>query len=80
MTQIIKSKYGTYLTPDEIKYRQTLVTDWVCCPITNELLSVMKGEILYSGGTDYFISDNGIDKLIGIFGEKFISERIITYD
>lgn len=80
MSQVIKTRYGTYLTTQEIEHRKKLVTEWVCCPITNEYLSVISGEMMYVGGTDYFISNNGIDKLIGIFGEKFITERIITYD
>ena len=80
MSSVTKSKYGTYLTEPELNYRKTLVTEWVCCPITNEILNCYEGEIMFISGTDYFISNNGLDKLIGIFGEKFINERIITYD
>lgn len=80
MQQILKSKYGTYLTKEELEYRKELITYNVICPITKNLLSIHNGEIIYCNGEDYFISDIGIDKLIGIFGEKFIQERIITYD
>lgn len=80
MSQVLKSKHGTYLTNEELNYRKTLVTEFVCCPITNEILSILEGEIMFISGTDYFISNTGIDKLIEIFGEKFIKERMITYD
>lgn len=82
MTKIITAN-GTVLNEFEIDYRKKLISDskslW--CPIMKtELISVMKGEILYISGVDYFISDNGIAKLKGIYGDKFINERIITYD
>lgn len=78
--QVLKTRCGTYLTDDELLYRKELVIDAVVCPITSELLSIEKGEILFVNGTDYFISENGIDKLMNIFGEEYIKERIITYE
>jgi len=78
--QVQKSKYGTYLTDNEIKYRKELITETIYCPISLKQLSVLEGEIIYCGGEDHFISNEGVDKLIGIFGEKFIQERMITYD
>lgn len=77
---ITKSKYGTYLTEGEIKYRQKLIAYQFYCPITRDVLQENDGEVLYCKGQDYFISNKGIDILIGIFGEKFINERIISYD
>ncbi len=76
-TKIVTSS-GTVLNEFELGYRAKLIEDskslW--CPIMKtELLSVMKGEVLYVGGSDFFISDSGIAKLREIFGE-----RIITYD
>ncbi len=80
MSAIIKTKYGTYLTQEEIKYRKQLVEEWIACPITNERLTALEGEIIYHNGVDYFVSNNGIDKLVGLFGELFVSSRMITYD
>lgn len=80
MSKVLKSKHGTYLTDQELEYRKELIAYDVVCPITKDLLSIYEGEIIICNEEDYFISDLGIDKLIGIFGEKFITERIITYD
>lgn len=80
MTQIVKSEYGTYLTPGEIEYRKQLIAIQICCPVTNEILSVLNGEVMFVKGNDILISNNGMKKLIEIFGEKFITERIIYYD
>lgn len=78
--KVLKSKYETYLTENELNYRKLLVTEFITCPITKDILSIFEGEIFYIKGTDVFISDKGIEKLIEIFGAKFIKERIITYD
>ncbi len=79
---IIITSNGTALTETEIEFRKKLILDShsVYCPISHEVLSVMKGEILFVQGQDHFISDTGITKLKGIFGNKFIEDRIVTYD
>lgn len=78
----IVSKNGTVLTETEIHYRAKLISDSMSmyCPITHEVLVVTQGEIIYVNGQDYFVSDNGIDKLQSIFGVDIIKDRIITYD
>lgn len=78
--QTLKSDYGTLLTEGELHYRKRLVSEWVVCPIAQEYLSVWEGEILYINGEDYFISNKGLTTLKKIFGDKFIVERIISYD
>lgn len=72
----------TKLTPAEIEYRKKIISDMksICCPITKEILSVNHGEAIYCNGVDYFISTKGLEKLVEIFGEKFIEDRIITWD
>ena len=78
--QVLKSKHGTYLTDSELKYRQELIAYQFYCPITRDILNENDGEILFVKGDDVFISSKGIDTLIGIFGEKFINERLVSYD
>lgn len=78
----ITSKNGTVLTEDELEYRKVLIADSrsVFCPVTHKLLLAMEGEIIFCNGSDYFVSDEGIERLKSIFGEQEIMERIITYD
>lgn len=82
MTTMIVTAHGTKLTESEIQYRALLIKDShsVYCPISHKVLAVTRGEIIYINGQDYFISDDGVSILIKIFGDKFIKDRIITYD
>lgn len=81
MTKIL-SKNGTVITETELEYRKLIITDSrsVYCPISHKPLNPLQGEILYCNGADYFVSDEGIETLKKVFGEKEIAERIITYD
>ena len=73
---------GTVLSESELEYRKCLIQDShsIYCPITHKPLSILKGEILLVNANDYFISDEGLERLKTIFGEKAITGRIITYD
>lgn len=82
MTTKLLSNNGTLLTETEVEYRKLLIADSksVYCPVTHKPISAMSGEIIFCNGKDYFISDDGIERLKGIFGDKAIADRIITYD
>ena len=73
---------GTVLNETELEYRKLIIKEShsIYCPISHKPLSVLKGELIFCNGTDYFISDEGLETLKSIFGEKFVIERIITYD
>ena len=73
---------GSVLNETEIEYRKLLIKDShsIYCPITHKPLSVLTGEIIFVRGADYFVSDEGLERLKKIFGEEAIKARIITYD
>lgn len=79
---MIVTQFGTKLTEAELTYRKELISESksVCCPVTRNILTIVDGEIIYVKGKDRYVSTQGIYKLMSIFGEEFIRERIITYD
>lgn len=80
--EVIVSRYGTKITRDEMLYRLKLLEEQQVCFVTGEFCNVFEGEILFISelNQDLFVSNEGLDKLVKLFGDEFIKQRIITYD